>query len=56
MKILGRSEKRISKDKNDEQVPQLEVTEVVLVHYNLLNNIYLHDSRVYPQRLYSWKV
>ena len=27
-------------------MPHLEITKVVLVHYNILNNNYQHDSRV----------
>ena len=46
MKLCGSSEKRITKEKNDENVPQLEVTEVVLVDCNIVINIYQHDSRV----------
>lgn len=39
--------KKITKDtQNSESFPQLEVTEVVLVHCNLVNNAYQHDSRV----------
>ena len=45
MKLLGIIEKRITENKNDENVPRLEVTEVVLVHCNLVNS-YQHDSRV----------
>ena len=29
-----------------EIVPHLEITEVVLVHYNMVNNNYQHDSIV----------
>ena len=46
MKLLGRTEKKISKNKNGEKVPHLETTEVVLVHCNIVNNDYQHDSRV----------
>ena len=46
MKLLGSTENKISKDKNGENVPHLEITEVVLVHCNMINNDYQHDSRV----------
>ena len=46
MKLLGSTENRITKDKNDENVPHLEITEVVLVHGNIVNNDYQQDSRV----------
>ena len=40
MKLLGRTESKITKDKNGEQVPLLEVVELVLVHCNIINNNY----------------
>ena len=46
MKLLGRTENKITKDKNGENVPHLEITEVVLVHCNVVNNDYQQDSRV----------
>ena len=46
MKLLGRTEDKITKDKNGENVPHLEITEVVLVHYNTVNNDYQPDLRV----------
>ena len=46
MKLLGSAENKITKDKNGENVLQLEVTEVVLVHRDILNNDYQQDSRV----------
>ena len=36
----------IKKDKNGENVPNSEITEVVLVHCNIINNDYQQDSRV----------
>ena len=44
MKLLGSSENEITKDKNGENVPHLEITEVVLVHCNMVNNDYQQDS------------
>ena len=38
MKVLGSIENRITKDKNSENVPHLEITEVVLVHCNIVIN------------------
>ena len=46
MKFLGSTENKITKDKNGENVPHLEITEVVLVHCNIVNNDYQQDSRV----------
>ena len=45
MKLLGSTENKITEDKNGENVPHLEITEVVLVHCNIINNAY-QDSRV----------
>ena len=46
MKLLGSTENKITKDKNGENVPHLEIIEVVLVHCNIVNNNYQQDSRV----------
>ena len=46
MKLLGSTKNKIAKDKNGENVPHLEITEVVLVHCNIVNNDYQQDSRV----------
>ena len=40
MKLLGRTEDKITKDKNGENEPHFEITEVVLVHCNIVNNDY----------------
>ena len=50
MKLLGSNRSKITKDENGENVPHLEITEVVLFHYRIVNNDYQHDSRV----LYSF--
>ena len=44
MKLLGGAESKITKDKNDKNVPHLEITELVLVHCNIVNNDYQQDS------------
>ena len=46
MKSLGNTENKINKEKNVENVPHLEITEVVSVHCNIANNDYQQDSRV----------
>ena len=46
MKLLGSTKNKITDDKNDENVPHLEITEVVLVHCNIVNNDYQQDSRI----------
>ena len=46
MKLLGSTENKITKDKNGEDVPHLEITEVVLVHCKIVNNDFQQDSRI----------
>ena len=46
MRLLGSTKNKITKDKNGENMPHLEITEVVLVHCNIVNNDYQQDSRV----------
>ena len=46
MKLLVNINNKINKDKNGENVPHLEITEALLVHCNIFNNDYEHDSRV----------
>ena len=46
MKLLESTENKITKGKNVEDVPHLEITEVVLVRCSIVNNDYQQDSRV----------
>ena len=46
MKLLGSAENKMTKDKNGENVPHLEIVEVVLVHCNLINDDYQQNSRI----------
>ena len=46
MKLLASTEEKIIKDKNGENLCKLKITELVLVHFNIVNNQYEHDSRV----------
>ena len=46
MKLLGSTENQITKEKNGENVPHLEITEAVLPHCNIVNNDYQQDSIV----------
>ena len=45
MKLLWSTKGKITKEKNGKNVPHLEITEVVLVHCNIVNNDYQQDSR-----------
>ena len=47
MELLGSTKSKITKNKNGEDVPQLEITELVLIHCNIVNNNYQQDSRVF---------
>ena len=46
MKLLGSTKSKITKVENGENVPYQEITEVVLVHFNIVDNIYQQISRV----------
>ena len=46
MKLLGSTENKITKNKNGENVQHLEITEVVLVHCNIVKNYFQQDSRI----------
>ena len=44
MKLLRSTKNKINSDENVEYEPHLEITEVVLVHSNIANDDYQHDS------------
>ena len=44
MKLLGSTKIKINKDKNGENMSHLEITEVVLIHCNIVNNDYQPDQ------------
>ena len=46
MKLLGSTKSKTDKNENGENVPNLEITEVVLVHCNIVNNNYQQNSGV----------
>ena len=46
MKLLGSTKSKITKDKDVENMPHLEITEVVLINCIIVNNNYQQDSRV----------
>ena len=45
-KLLGNTKSKITKMKNGENVPSLEITKVVLMHCNFVNNSYQQNSIV----------
>ena len=46
MWLIGSAKNKVTENKNGENVPKLEMTEVVLVYCNIVNNDFLQDSRV----------
>ena len=46
MKLLGSNKSKITKDKNGKNVPNLEITEVVQLHCNIVNNNCQQYSRI----------
>ena len=40
MKLLGSTKSKITKEENGKNVLHLEITEVVLIHCNIVNNNY----------------
>ena len=58
MKFLGSTKSKITKDENGEIVPHLEITEIVLIHCNIVNNDYQQDSTVlytfFPSHLFNY--
>ena len=58
MKLIGRIKKLIGKTKNGQNVPSLEVVEVVLVQCNLVDNQYQQKSEVLytfmPNKYYTY--
>ena len=47
MKLFGSAENKITKAKNSENIPHLEITEIVLVHCNIVNDHYQQDSTIF---------
>ena len=46
MKLLASTKSKITKDENGENVLYWEITEVVLIQCDIVNNNYQQDSRV----------
>ena len=43
MKLFGSTKSTITEDENGENMPHLEITEVILVHCNIVDNDYQQD-------------
>ena len=46
MKLLESTKNKITEDENGENVLHLEITQVILIHWDIANNDYQQDSRV----------
>ena len=46
MKLVGSTKSKMTRDKSGKNVPCLEITELLLIHYNIVNNNYQQDLRV----------
>ena len=47
MELLGSTKSKITINENGENVPHLEITEVVLVHCDIVSSNYQQDSRAF---------
>ena len=45
MQLFGTTKCKIKKDKNDDNIPYLEINEVALIHCNVVNKSYQQNSR-----------
>ena len=45
MQLIESTKNEVTRDKNGEKIPHIKVTEVLLVHYNTVNNDYQNDSK-----------
>ena len=56
-KLLESTKSKITKDKHGENLPYLEIAEVVLIHCNVVDNSYRQHSRVlytfFPKKLFG---
>ena len=46
MKLLETTKNKTTKEENGENIPYLEITQVVLIHCHTVSNNYQQDSRV----------
>ena len=46
MKLLGSTKSKITKDDNGGNVSSLEITEILLIHWNIVNYNHQQDSIV----------
>ena len=46
MKVIGSPESKITEEKNGENVPHLEIAELVLMHCSIINNDYQQKKNI----------
>ena len=46
MKLLGSTNKNFDQDKNGEKIPKLEIVDVILLHFNVVNSNYQQELKV----------
>ena len=46
MKLLGSTENKVTKDKNNQNLPHFEIIKLVLVHCNIVDSNFQQNSRV----------
>ena len=46
MKLSGSTKSKVTRNENGENVPNLEITEVVLIYCNIIDNNYQQNSSV----------
>ena len=46
MKLLGSTERKITGEENGENIPHLEIIELILIHCNIVNNNYQKNTRI----------
>ena len=57
MKLFGSTESKITKGKNGENVPHLDIVKLASFHCNLVDNNYQQDSRIlytFVLNIYIW--
>ena len=53
MKLLGSTKNKIGNDENCENVPHLEITEIVLVHCNIFHKIQAPCIHLFLKNIWS---
>ena len=56
IKLLGITKNKITKDENGETVPHLEITDLILIHWNIVNTDYQQDLRALFTFVIIWSI